>query len=69
MLISPLMGPIMATGLALAAGDLYLAVNAVVNLVESVAAAIALSGFIVWLMPFHSTTDEILAPTNPKLRW
>jgi len=63
------MGPIMATGLALAAGDLYLAVNAVVNLVESVAAAIALSGFIVWLMPFHSTTDEILAPTNPKLRW
>ena len=34
-----------------------------------IAAAIALSGFIVWLMPFHSTTDEILAPTNPKLRW
>lgn len=59
----------MATGLALAAGDLYLAVNAVVNLVESVAAPIALFGFIAGLMPFHSTTEEILAPTNPKLRW
>src|SRR5664279_6389259 len=31
MLISPLMGPILAAGLALAAGDFYLGVKSVVN--------------------------------------
>ncbi|HEY8714855.1 MAG TPA: DUF389 domain-containing protein, partial [Candidatus Acidoferrum sp.] len=67
MLISPLMGPIMATGLALAAGDLYLAIKALANLCLSLALAIALSAFIVWLLPFHSPTSEILARTNPNL--
>jgi uncharacterized hydrophobic protein (TIGR00271 family) len=67
MLISPLMGPIMAAGLALAAGDLYLAVRAVANLAASVSLSIAFSAFIVWLLPFHSVTSEILARTNPTL--
>ena len=67
MLISPLMGPIMATGLALAAGDLYLAIKAITNLVASISLAIALSAFIVWLLPFHSPTSEILARINPNL--
>jgi uncharacterized hydrophobic protein (TIGR00271 family) len=67
MLISPLMGPIMATGLAVAAGDLYLAIKAVGNLLASIVVAIGLSGFIVWLLPFHSATGEILARTNPNL--
>jgi uncharacterized hydrophobic protein (TIGR00271 family) len=67
MLISPLMGPIMAAGLALAAGDLYLAAKAVVNLAASISMAIAFSAFIVWLLPFHSVTGEILARTNPTL--
>ena len=67
MLISPLMGPIMATGLALAAGDLYLAVKAVANLVASISLAITFSAAIVWLLPFHSVTAEILARTNPTL--
>jgi uncharacterized hydrophobic protein (TIGR00271 family) len=67
MLISPLMGPIMATGLALSAGDLYLAVKAVVNLATSIAVAILLSGVMVWLLPFHSATNEILARINPNL--
>ncbi|HVZ84575.1 MAG TPA: DUF389 domain-containing protein [Terracidiphilus sp.] len=67
MLISPLMGPIMATGLALAAGDLYLAVKAIAKLVVSIALAIALSAAIVWLLPFHSITGEILARINPNL--
>ena len=35
MLISPLMGPIMGTGLALAIGDLYLGAKALLNLVVS----------------------------------
>ena len=67
MLISPLMGPIMATGLSLAVGDLYLSIKAVANLVVSIAMAIALSAFFVWLLPFHSATGEILARTNPNL--
>jgi uncharacterized hydrophobic protein (TIGR00271 family) len=67
MLISPLMGPIMAAGLSLAVGDLYLSVKAVGNLVASVALAIALSAFFVWLLPFHSATTEILSRTNPNL--
>jgi len=67
MLISPLMGPIMATGLALAAGDLYLAVKAIANLVASIALAIGLSAFIVWLLPFHSVTAEVLSRINPDL--
>ena len=67
MLISPLMGPIMATGLALALGDLYLGIKAVLNLFISVAVSVAFSGFLVWLLPFHSATSEILARTNPNL--
>jgi len=67
MLISPLMGPIMATGLALAVGDLYLGIKAVLNLLVSVAISVAFSGFLVWLLPFHSATSEILARTNPNL--
>jgi uncharacterized hydrophobic protein (TIGR00271 family) len=67
MLISPLMGPIMATGLALAAGDLYLTLKAIANLAASITLAIAFSALIVWLLPFHSVTGEILARINPNL--
>ncbi len=67
MLISPLMGPIMATGLGLAVGDFYLALKAIGNLVSSIAVAVGLSALIIWLLPFHSETGEILARTNPTL--
>ena len=67
MLISPLMGPIMATGLALAAGDLYLAIKAISKLVASIFLAVAFSAAIVWFLPFHSVTSEILARINPTL--
>jgi uncharacterized hydrophobic protein (TIGR00271 family) len=67
MLISPLMGPIMATGMGLAAGDLYLAVKAILKLLLSVLVAVMLSALIVWVLPFHSATGEILSRTNPTL--
>jgi uncharacterized hydrophobic protein (TIGR00271 family) len=67
MLISPLMGPILATGLALAAGDLYLGIKSVVNLLASVAGAVVFSAAIVWLLPFHAPTAEILNRTQPNL--
>ena len=67
MLISPLMGPIMATGLGLAVGDFYLALKAIGTLVASIAVAVGLSALIVWILPFHSETGEILARVNPTL--
>lgn len=67
MLISPLMGPILAAGLSLAVGDLYLGIKSAVNLIASIAAAVLFSSVIVWLLPFHSATNEILARTSPNL--
>ena len=67
MIISPLMGPIMAAGLGLAAGDIYLAMKALIKLIVSIVLAVMLSGFLVWVLPFHSTTNEILERTNPTL--
>jgi uncharacterized hydrophobic protein (TIGR00271 family) len=67
MLISPLMGTILSTGLALAVSDSYLLLKSVLNLLLSMAASIGLAGFLVWLLPFHSVTQEILARIHPNL--
>lgn len=67
MLISPLMGPIMATGLGLAVGDFYLTLKAIGTLILSIVAAVGFSAFIVWILPFHSETGEILARIHPTL--
>lgn len=65
MLISPLMGPILAAGLALAAGDLLLGVRAVLNLVASCALAISFAVLLVAVLPFKELTAEISARTQP----
>jgi len=67
MLISPLMGPIMGAGLGLAVSDLYLGAKAFAGIVASVLASILFSAFLVWLLPFHVATGEILARTQPNL--
>jgi uncharacterized hydrophobic protein (TIGR00271 family) len=67
MLVSPLMGPILGAGLALAAADLYLGLRSIGTLVVSIAAAIVFSGLVVWALPFHAPTAEILARTQPNL--
>jgi len=66
MLISPLMGPIMSAGLALAAGDFILAMRAVLNIVLSSLVAIAFSTFLVALLPFREMTAEIASRTHPN---
>lgn len=66
MLISPLMGPIMSGGLALAAGDFILAMRAVLNIVLSSFAAIAFSTILVALLPFREMTAEIASRTHPN---
>lgn len=67
MLISPLMGTILSTGLALAVGDSYLLLKSMVNLLLSMGASIGLAAFLVWLLPFHSVTQEILSRIHPNL--
>lgn len=67
MLISPLMGPILAAGLAFASSDIYLGVKSILGLLGSMFAAVAFSAILVWLLPFQSPTSEILARTQPNL--
>lgn len=66
MLISPLMGPIMAAGLALAAGDFLLATRATINIILSSLAAIVFSTLLVVLLPFREMTAEIASRTHPN---
>ena len=66
MLISPLMGPIMSAGLALAAGDFILAMRAVFNIILSSLAAITFSTILVALLPFREMTAEIASRTHPN---
>ena len=66
MLISPLMGPILSAGLALAAGDFVLALRSVSVVVMSSVAAIAFSTALVVLLPFREMTAEIAARTQPN---
>ena len=67
MLISPLMGPILAAGLAFTASDIYLGINSFLGILASVATAVLFAAFLVWLLPFQSPTAEILARTQPNL--
>lgn len=66
MLISPLMGPILASGLALAAGDLLLGIRSLANIVLSCLAAVLFSALLVALLPFKDVTPEIAARTQPN---
>ncbi|MGA1621779.1 MAG: DUF389 domain-containing protein [Synechocystis sp.] len=67
MLISPLMGTILANGLGLAAGDIILWLRAAFNLLLSCGVAIAFAMILVFLVPFKEMTPEIAARTQPTL--
>ncbi|WP_299486866.1 DUF389 domain-containing protein [Acaryochloris sp. IP29b_bin.137] len=66
MLISPLMGGILANGLAFAVGDLVLGARAIVNLAVSCGVAIAFAVLIIAPIPFKELTPEIAARTQPN---
>jgi uncharacterized hydrophobic protein (TIGR00271 family) len=66
MLISPLMGPILSTGLALASGDMILGLRSVAKLALSAMLAIFFAVSLVTLLPFREMTDEIAARTQPN---
>lgn len=67
MLISPLMGPIVQLGMALAVFDLHALRRALTTLGVGVAAALAVSVAIVALSPLKDATPQILARTEPTL--
>ncbi len=66
MLISPLMGPILSAGLALATGDLILFIRSTLNLLLSCGAAILFAVVLVALLPFKEMTGEIAGRTSPN---
>jgi len=67
MLVSPLMGPIIAAGLAFAAADLYLGIKSLLQLGLSIFGSILFAGFLVWILPLDAPTAEIQARTHPNL--
>ncbi|MEO8573933.1 MAG: DUF389 domain-containing protein, partial [Pyrinomonadaceae bacterium] len=66
MLISPLMGPILAAGLALASGDLVLGIRSMTKIFFSAVAAVGFSVLLVIVLPFRELTSEISARTEPN---
>jgi uncharacterized hydrophobic protein (TIGR00271 family) len=67
MLISPLMGPIVGSGMAIATLDFDLARKSLRALALGTAAAVAFTSLIVLLSPVKELTTELLARTRPNL--
>ena len=67
MLISPLMNPILAGGLALILGDWKLGRKTAAVLLISIGAAILVTWLVSEVVPLRQPTAEILARTNPNL--
>jgi uncharacterized hydrophobic protein (TIGR00271 family) len=66
-LIVPLVRPVIATGLALASGDVYLLSKLVAKLVGFTVLTAALSAVIADLLPFAAPAAEIAARTRPTI--
>lgn len=67
MLVSPLMSPIISSGLALTIGDLKLAKQAFRTIAISVGLTILLTAFVTLLSPLKEPTAEILARVRPNI--
>ena len=67
MLISPLMGPILATGLALGISDRTLLSRSARELGLATCAALALSTVYFWLSPLAQPTTQIVSRIHPTL--
>lgn len=67
MLISPLMGPILAAGFALGTYDFDLLKRALRNLLIATMAALIVSTVYFYLSPFKTAQSELLARTSPNI--
>lgn len=67
MLVSPLMGPIIETGMGLVTGSPVLVLYAAVRTAASVVVVVAGSALLSFGVPYHELNGEILARTSPTL--
>lgn len=67
MLISPLMGPIMAVGLGVAVYDFELVKKALINLAIATVISLLVSALYFSISPLHEAQSELLARTSPTL--
>lgn len=67
MLLSPLMGPIMGLGFAMAIGDYSWMRQSAKSLAYGSLMAVALCAFVVFMSPLQTVTSEIAARTRPNL--
>ena len=67
MLISPLMGPIVEMGMALATFDFRTLRESLTTMAVGVALAVAICFLIVWVSPLQAATPEIISRTEPTL--
>lgn len=67
MLISPLMGPIVASGFALAIYDFTLLKRALKNLLIATIASLLVSFIYFYISPFKGVQSELLARTSPNI--
>lgn len=67
MLVSPLMSPIISSGLALTIGDLKLARKAFRTIAVSVGLTILLTAFVTLLSPLKEPTAEVMARVRPNI--
>ena len=67
MLISPLMGPIVASGFALGTYDFELLKKALKNLLIATLASLIVSAIYFYISPFKDVHSELLARTSPNI--
>lgn len=67
MLISPLMGPIVASGFALGTYDFDLLKKALKNLLIATVASLMVSALYFYISPFKDVHSELLARTSPNI--
>ena len=67
MLLSPLMGPIMGLGFAIATGDFHWMRQSVRSLLVGTILSILFCGLVVFVSPLQTVTSEIAARTRPNL--
>lgn len=66
-LIVPLVRPVIASGLALAVGDVYLLLKLMSKLLLAGAMVVLLSAFLIDALPFEAMTAEVAARTRPTV--
>lgn len=68
MLIAPLMGPVLATGVSLAINDLNMLRQATLNFIVMVALSVATATLYFLFFPLQQESSELLARTQPDIR-